>query len=213
MPDGRFGQPAAARGSGGAHPLAPHPGTVPDEPFPDAEGGQRGPQFGRGLGRFQGDLNVDRLLRLIRDRQHDRPQALRRLDEVLASDSQLSVRLAGDHVVPVGKAIVQFFDERLAIFLLLPAGISFAADQRSARSGSTVNQTTATQTTDTKTGQLEHTLFWIGILCGIALMLPLPICLYHFRRVGALLAEIDRMQAELRDRDEIFFRTFTVARS
>jgi hypothetical protein len=52
-------------------------------------------------------------------------------------------------------------------------------------------------------GQLERTLFWLGIVCAIALMLPLPICLYHFRRVGALLAEIDKLQSELREQEAL----------
>src|SRR5439155_19043731 len=75
-----------------------------------------------------------------------------------------------------------------SLLLLLPLGMALAAEQKSAQSDlSNVNPNA-----NLKIEQLEHTLFWLGILCGIGLMLPLPICLYHFRRVGRLLAEINR---------------------
>jgi len=73
--------------------------------------------------------------------------------------------------------------------------MALAAEQKSAQSDlSNVNPNA-----NLKIEQLEHTLFWLGILCGIGLMLPLPICLYHFRGVGRLLGEIIRLQSEVSD--------------
>jgi hypothetical protein len=50
---------------------------------------------------------------------------------------------------------------------------------------------------------LERSLFWLGVICAICLILPLPICLYYFRRISALLSEIDKLQTEVRDHETL----------
>jgi hypothetical protein len=54
--------------------------------------------------------------------------------------------------------------------------------------------------------QLERTLFWLGMFTALGLILPLPMCLYHFRRVNALLARIEELQQKTREQEALSAR-------
>lgn len=53
----------------------------------------------------------------------------------------------------------------------------------------------------TEIARLDRIVFWLGLVCAIALMLPLPMCIYHLRRVAGLLTELDEIKRKLHDEE------------
>jgi hypothetical protein len=89
----------------------------------------------------------------------------------------------------------------LILLMLLFSSLCIAeAMQTSVRAQSRVEDS---RIKDSRIEQLENRLFWVSIVCALSLMLPLPICIYYYRRVFRMLTEIDHLKTELRDREAL----------
>jgi hypothetical protein len=54
--------------------------------------------------------------------------------------------------------------------------------------------------------RLEQLLIILGVISAIGLMLPFPMCLYHFRRVRGLVLQIEDLQIKIRDQEAMSAR-------
>ncbi|MEW6735349.1 MAG: hypothetical protein AB1489_28920 [Acidobacteriota bacterium] len=97
----------------------------------------------------------------------------------------------------------------VGLFLLLSVTMAFAAWQ-APPTAPTNSPTIASVPVEVRVAQLERTIFWLGMVCAVFLILPLPMCLYHFRRVGKLLVEIEGLQTKLHHQEAISARMESV---
>jgi cell division protein FtsB len=95
----------------------------------------------------------------------------------------------------------------LVICLLLPLFVSEAAGQST--NSTNINLKEPVSETNSKDGSVEkqsyeaklnqndRTIFWLSLVCALAFMIPLPLCIYHFRRIASLLAEIEGLKVKI----------------
>src|ERR1051326_528609 len=90
-----------------------------------------------------------------------------------------------------------------SLFLVLCAGAVLAAGQSSAPAAGPATPIKSTKSADSEARgeRLEGVPFWLGLVSAVSLILPLPICLYHFRRMRAMLAVIDDLKQKQTDQE------------